>query len=79
MRLLSRPGGTVNKVVEDQAVLDRTCFWHLMTNTPIHPKEHEVLGLLGATPSGEMLPSMLAKALWPSVDVLNMACPIVTR
>src|SRR5258708_2056937 len=24
-----------------QAVLDRTCFWHLMSNTPVHPKEPE--------------------------------------
>jgi hypothetical protein len=46
-----------------QNVLDRTVFWHLMTNTPIHPKEPDVLELMGATPSGEMLPSMLSKAL----------------
>ena len=29
-----------------QNVLDRTCFWHLMTNTPVHPKEPEVLKLI---------------------------------
>ena len=52
-------------------VLSRTVFWHLMTNTPIHPKEHEVLGLLGATPSGEMLPSMLAKALAPCLNTIQ--------
>ena len=46
-----------------QAVLDRTVFWHLMTNTPVHPKEPQVLQLMGATPSGEMLPSLLAKSL----------------
>ena len=33
-----------------QSVLDRTVFWHLMTNTPVHPKEPEVLELMGATP-----------------------------
>ncbi len=46
-----------------QAVLDRTCFWHLMTNTPVHPKEPDVLKLMGATAAGEMLPSLLAKQL----------------
>src|SRR5262249_41312660 len=30
-----------------QNVLDRTTFWHLMTNTPVHPKEPDVLGLMG--------------------------------
>src|SRR4051812_29034161 len=39
-----------------QAVLDRTCFWHIMTNTPVHPKEPDVLRLMGATYAGEMLP-----------------------
>ena len=46
-----------------QAVLDRTCFWHLMTDTPVHPKEPDVLKLMGATAAGEMLPSLLAKQL----------------
>jgi len=46
-----------------QAVLDRTCFWHTMTNTPVHPKEPDVLKLMGATTNGEMLPSLLAKQL----------------
>ncbi len=46
-----------------QSVLDRTCFWHVMTNTPIHPKEPEVLELMGATQADEMLPSLLAKQL----------------
>jgi hypothetical protein len=46
-----------------QAVLDRTCFWHLMTDTPVHPKEPDVLKLMGATAGGEMLPSLLAQQL----------------
>jgi len=46
-----------------QDVLDRTCFWHLMTDTPVHPKEPDVLKLMGATAAGEMLPSVLAKQL----------------
>ena len=39
-----------------QSVLDRTAFWHLMTNTPVHPKEPDVLKLMGATYAGEADP-----------------------
>jgi hypothetical protein len=46
-----------------QAVLDRTSFWHIMTNTPVHPKEPDVLKLMGTTKAGEMLPSLLAQQL----------------
>src|SRR3954471_8830982 len=35
--------------VMPQSVLDRTSFWHIMTGTPVHPKERDVLGLFGAT------------------------------
>lgn len=52
-------------------VLSRTVFWHLMTNTPVHPKEPQVLELMGATPHGEMLPSMLAKALAPCLNTIQ--------
>ena len=38
-------------------------FWHLMTNTPVHPKEPDVLKLMGATAPEEMLPSLLGKQL----------------
>jgi hypothetical protein len=54
-----------------QTVLDRTVFWHLMTNTPVHPKETQVLQLMGATPSGEMLPSLLAKSLGPCLGTIQ--------
>ncbi len=54
-----------------QAALDRTCFWHLMTNTPVHPKEPDVLKLMGTTAAGEMLPSMLAKALAPCLGTIQ--------
>jgi hypothetical protein len=54
-----------------QNVLDRTCFWHLMTNTPIHPKEPEVLELMGATQAGEMLPSILARQLAPCLGTIQ--------
>jgi hypothetical protein len=54
-----------------QNVLDRTCFWHVMTNTPIHPKEPDVLELMGVTESGEMLPSILAKQLAPCLGTIQ--------
>jgi hypothetical protein len=54
-----------------QGVLDRTVFWHLMTNTPVHPKEPQVLQLMGATPNGEMLPSLLAKSLAPCLGTIQ--------
>ncbi|HMI87732.1 MAG TPA: hypothetical protein VK550_26780 [Polyangiaceae bacterium] len=52
-------------------VLDRMTFWHLMTNTPIHPKEPEVLKLMGATSAAEMLPSILAKQLAPTLGTIQ--------
>src|SRR5450755_488865 len=55
-----------------QAVLDRTCFWHTMTNTPVHPKEPDVLKLMGTTAAGEMLPSLLAKQLAPCLGTIQM-------
>jgi hypothetical protein len=54
-----------------QTVLDRTTFWHLMTNTPVHPKEPDVLKLMGATYGGEMLPSLLAKAMAPCLGTIQ--------
>ncbi len=54
-----------------QSVLDRTVFWHLMTNTPVHPREPAVLELMGAIPGSEMLPSVLAKALAPCLDTIQ--------
>jgi hypothetical protein len=54
-----------------QAVLDRTVFWHLMTDTPVHPKEPDVLKLMGATYAGEMLPSLLAKQLAPCLGTIQ--------
>jgi hypothetical protein len=54
-----------------QNVLDRTCFFHLMTNTPVHPKEPQVLQLQGATQANEMLPSVLAKQLAPCLKTIQ--------
>lgn len=54
-----------------QSVLDRTCFWHLMTDTPVHPKEHDVLKLMQATRADEMLPSILAQELAPCLGTIQ--------
>jgi hypothetical protein len=54
-----------------EAVLDRTAFFHLMTNTSVHPKEQDVLGLMGATAAHEMFPSVLAKQLAPCLGTIQ--------
>jgi hypothetical protein len=54
-----------------QTVLDRTCFWHIMTNTPVHPKEPDVLKLMGNIDADEMLPSLLAKQLAPCLGTVQ--------
>jgi hypothetical protein len=54
-----------------QNVLDRILFWHLMTSTPVHPKEPQVLQLMGATQAGEMLPSLLARQLAPCLGTIQ--------
>jgi hypothetical protein len=54
-----------------QNVLDRTCFWHIMTGSPIHPKEPDVLSLMGATSASEMLPSLLAAQLAPCLGTIQ--------
>ena len=54
-----------------QAVLDRTCFFHTMTNTPVHPKEPEVLKLMHAGQPDEMLPSILGKQLAPCLGTIQ--------
>lgn len=46
-----------------QNVLDRTSFWHVMTDTPVHGKEQDILKLNGLVQGGEMLPSFLAQSL----------------
>jgi hypothetical protein len=42
-----------------------------MTSTPVHPKEGEVLRLMGATTKSEMLPSLLAKQLAPCLNTIQ--------
>ncbi len=46
-----------------QWVLDRTCFFHLATQTTIHPDLPKVLSLMGASAGQEMLPSIAANNL----------------
>jgi hypothetical protein len=52
-------------------VLSRTAFWHIMTNTPVHPKEPQVLELMGVSNGNEMLPSILAKQLAPCLGTIQ--------
>ncbi len=54
-----------------QDVLDRTLFWHIMTNTPVHPKEPDVLAMMGSSVKHEMLPSLLAKAVAPCLGTVQ--------
>jgi hypothetical protein len=54
-----------------QNVLDRTVFWHLMTNTPVHPREPDVLKLMGAIAPAEMFPSLLATKLAPCLGTIQ--------
>lgn len=54
-----------------QTVLDRATFFHLMTSTPIHPKEPDVLQLMGASAHNEMFPSLMAKQLAPCLGTLQ--------
>jgi hypothetical protein len=42
-----------------------------MTNTPVHPQEPNVLKLMNATLSDEMLPSILAKQLAPCLGTIQ--------
>jgi hypothetical protein len=52
-------------------VLARTAFWHMMTGTSVHPREPEVLRLMGATQANEMFPSVLAKHLAPCLGTIQ--------
>lgn len=54
-----------------QSVLDRMTIWHLMTNTPVHPREPDVLSLMDSTAPKEMLPSLLARKLAPCLGTLQ--------
>lgn len=54
-----------------QNVLDRTTFFHLMTDTPVHPKEPDVLKLMETITGSEMLPSLLAKTLAPCLGTIQ--------
>jgi hypothetical protein len=46
-----------------ESVRQRMSFWHLKTNTPVHPDQPDVLKLRGAIRPAEMFPSVLSKHL----------------
>lgn len=54
-----------------QTILDRTCFFHAMTNTPVHPQEPLVLQMLGAINGNLMFPTVLAHALGPCLKTIQ--------
>jgi hypothetical protein len=49
----------------------RTAVFHLMTNTPVHPKEPDVLRLQNGIAYDEMLPSFLSANLGPCLGTLQ--------
>ncbi len=53
------------------SILNRTTFWHIMSNTPVHPAEPQVLSLLDTTQSNEMLPSIISKQMAPCLGTLQ--------
>jgi hypothetical protein len=59
-----------------QALLDRSCFFHHGTYTVVHPDEPKVLALGGYTSNNEMLISLLAAKLAPTLGTIQ-AEPIV--
>jgi hypothetical protein len=54
-----------------QEFLDRTAFFHLMTGTPVHTRQPDVMKLMGATKGGEMLVSLLAAQLAPCLGTIQ--------
>lgn len=51
--------------------LSKTQFWHIMSNTPVHPREGDVLSLLNTTASNEMLPSLICKQVAPCLGTIQ--------
>ncbi len=43
------------------AIPNRASFWHVMTKTPVHPDEPNVLKMMGSIRPAEMFPSVLSK------------------
>jgi hypothetical protein len=48
-----------------------TSIWHVMTNTPVHPHEPDVLGLNSAMIQPDMFPSFLARQLQPCLGTVQ--------
>ena len=79
--VLNTPGGTTTLTLGGKSYqagaawagfpTANTSFWHIMTNTPVHPKEPQVLSLMDATANNEMLPSLLAKQTAPALGTIQ--------
>jgi hypothetical protein len=66
-------GGKPYKAAAGWAALpgDRTSIWHIMTNTPVHPHEPDVLSLNSAMIQPDMFPSWLARQLAPCLGTVQ--------
>jgi hypothetical protein len=53
------------------SVRSQMSVWHIATQTPVHPKEPDVLSLMNTTAPAEMLPSLLAKQLQPALQTVQ--------
>ncbi len=53
------------------SVMPNTCFFHNATDTPIHTDAEKVLEVSGASLSGEMLPSAIAKYTAPCLGTIQ--------
>ncbi len=71
MYTAAKPWSMLGPGAGNANVFDRMCLCHIMTNTPVHPKEPQVLQLMGATQSSEMFPSVLASQLAPCLGTLQ--------
>jgi hypothetical protein len=79
--VLNTPGGTTTLALGGKSFTAgaawkgfptaNTSFWHIMTNTPVHPKETDVLKLMDITANDEMFPSLLAKQLAPALGTIQ--------
>jgi hypothetical protein len=54
-----------------QPILDRTCFFHHTTLTPVHGDQPNVMALMGAVKNNEMLASLVAKNLAPCLGTIQ--------
>jgi hypothetical protein len=53
------------------SALSQMSVWHIATETPVHPKEPDVLKLMDSTQANEMLPSLLSAQLAPALGTIQ--------